>query len=128
MTSVQENKVLIHRVFEEGFNSGNLAVVDEIFAPNFVDLSTPDQVPGVAGVKEYITMVRIGFPDIHVTIEDLIAEADKVVVRTIWRGTHLGEYGGVLPTGKRVTRTMIQIFRVVDGKLAEEWTEGNGLV
>ena len=125
--SAEANKALIRRLFVEGFNSGNLAVVDEIFHPEFVDRSTPEQPVGIEGVKDYIRMVRTGFPDISITIEDLIAEEDKVVVRTTWRGTHLGAYDGIAPTGKRVTRSMIQIFHVRDGKLLEEWVEGESL-
>ena len=125
--SEEANKALIRRLFVEGFNSGNLAVVDEIFHPEFVDRSTPEQPVGIEGVKDYIRMVRTGFPDISITIEDLIAEEDKVVVRTTWRGTHLGAYDGIAPTGKRVTRSMIQIFHVRDGKLLEEWVEGESL-
>ncbi len=123
----EANKALMRRLFEEGFHSGKLAVVDEIFHPNFVDRSTPEQPPGTEGVKDYISMVRTGFPDISITIEDLVAEEERVVVRTTWRGTHLGEYEGIAPTGKQVTRSMIQIFHVKDGKLLEEWSEGESL-
>ena len=123
----EANKALMRRLFEEGFHSGKLAVVDEIFYPNFVDRSTPEQPPGTKGVKDYISMVRTGFPDISITIEDLVAEEERVVVRTTWRGTHLGEYEGIAPTGKQVTRSMIQIFHVKDGKLLEEWSEGESL-
>ena len=123
----EANKALMRRLFEEGFHSGKLAVVDEIFHPNFVDRSTPEQPPGTEGVKDYISTVRTGFPDISITIEDLVAEEEKVVVRTTWRGTHLGEYEGIAPTGKQVTRSMIQIFHVKDGKLLEEWSEGESL-
>ncbi|MFL5700011.1 MAG: ester cyclase [Ktedonobacteraceae bacterium] len=123
----EANKALMRRLFEEGFHSGKLAVVDEIFHPNFVDRSTPEQPPGTEGVKDYISMVRTGFPDISITIEDLVAEEERVVVRTTWRGTHLGEYEGIAPTGKQVRRSMIQIFHVKDGKLLEEWSEGESL-
>jgi predicted ester cyclase len=123
----EANKALIRRLFEEGFHSGKLVVVDEIFHPNFVDRSTPEQPPGTEGVKDYISMVRTGFPNISITIEDLVAEEERVVVRTTWRGTHLGEYEGIAPTGKQVTRSMIQIFHVRDGKLLEEWSEGESL-
>ena len=123
----EANKALIRRLFEEGFHSGKLIVVDEVFHPNFVDRSTPEQPPGTEGVKDYISMVRTGFPDISITIEDLVAEEESVVVRTTWRGTHLGEYEGIAPTSKQVTRSMIQIFHVKDGKLLEEWSEGESL-
>lgn len=117
----------MQRLYDEAFNQGNVSVVDELFSPTFRDLSTPAQSPGVAGVKSYLAAVRRGFPDIHVTIEDMIAEPDKIAVRTVWRGTHLGIYEGIAPTYKHVTRTMIQLFSIVDGKIAQEWVEGTGL-
>jgi|SRR5450759_491300 predicted ester cyclase len=125
--SAAENRALIQRVYTEGFNQGLLSVVDEMFASHFLDRSTPDQSPGIEGVKAYIRSVRAGFPDIAVTIEDLIATEERVVVRTTWCGTHLATYENLAPTGKPVMRTMIQIFRVEDGKLCEEWSEGGDL-
>ena len=122
------NKALIYRLYEEAFKQGNLSIVDELFCPDFVDRSTPDQPPGTAGVKGYITMVRSGFPDLSIAIEDLVAEEDKVVIRTTWRGTHLGEYEGAAPTNKQVSRSMIQIFHLRNGKLCEEWSEGESLL
>jgi len=125
--SAEENTALIQRVYEEGFNHGILTVVDEVFSPHFLDRSTPEQVPGTVGVKDYISVVRRGFPDISVTIEDVIATEDRIVVRTTWCGIHLGEYEGIAPTGREVTRTMIQIFHVAAGKLHEEWSAGGSL-
>ncbi len=126
--SAEANKAIIRQLIEEVINQGNLALIDVMFDAAFVDRSAPDQPPGPAGVRDYIAGVRAGFPDLRVSIEDLIAEGDKVVVRTIWRGTHQGTYEGIAPTGKQVARTMIQIFRVAHGKLAEEWNEGTGLL
>jgi steroid delta-isomerase-like uncharacterized protein len=126
--STQENKALIRQVFEEAVNQGNLAVVDALFSPDFVDHSTPDQVPGPEGVKSYFASIRASFPDMYVTIDDMIAEGDKVVVRTTWRGTHQGEYEGIAPTGKQVARTLIQIFRIEGGQILEEWNEGESLI
>ena len=126
--SIAAHKALIHRLYEEAFNRGDMSVVDELFSPTFRDLSTPDQPAGIEGVKSYITAVRTGFPNIHVTIEDLIAEEDNIAVRTVWHGTHLGTYDGVAPTDKHVTRTMIQLFHIVNGKIAQEWVEGTSLV
>src|SRR5579872_550699 len=125
--SISAHKSLIQRLYEEGFNQGNVSAVDKLFSPTFRDNSTPAQSPGVEGVKSYIAAVREGFPDIHVSIEDMIAEADKIAVRTVWRGTHLGIYEGITPTGKHVTRTMIQLFSIENGKIAQEWVEGIGL-
>ena len=126
--SIEDNKALIRLVFEEAFNRGNLAIVDQIFSPRFVDLSTPDQPIGPQGVKDYFAMIRTGFPDMQIAIDVLIAEGDRVALRTVWRGTHLGEYEGVAATGKQVVRTMIQIFRIAGGKIAEEWNEGGSLL
>jgi steroid delta-isomerase-like uncharacterized protein len=125
---IESNKALLRLLFEEALHQGNLAIIDQIFAPAFVDHSTPDQPTGPAGVKDYFNQIRSGFPDMRVVLEDLIAEKDRVVVRTSWRGTNLGTYEGVPPTGRRVTRTLIQIFRVVDGQIVEEWNEGGSLL
>ncbi|HLZ61280.1 MAG TPA: ester cyclase [Ktedonosporobacter sp.] len=114
--SVEANKAIMRRLFEEGFNQGNLAVVDELFDTQFVDHSTPEQPIGRGGVKDYIAQVHADLPDIHVIIDDLIAEEDKVVVRTTWQGAHQGRVS---------TSTMIQIFRIHNGKILEEWNEGH---
>ncbi|SRR6266567_4698239 len=126
-TPIAENKALIVQLFEEALHQGNLALVDELFSSDFVDHSTPDQAAGAAGVKAYFVAVRTGFPDIHVSIDDLIAEGDRVVVYSTWRGTHTGTYTGSAPTGRMVVRTLIQIFRIVNGKIVEEWNEGRDL-
>jgi len=124
--SVEENKIVIRRLFEEGLNQGNLAVVDELFTSDFIDHSTPSQIPGPQGVKDYFSMVHAGFPDVHVTIDDLIAEGDKVVVRTTWCGTHQSSHEDRDPTNTQVTRTLIQIFYLQGGKIQQEWNEGEG--
>ena len=125
--SIEDNKAIIRLLFE-AFNRENLAIVDEVFSPHFVDHSTPDQPVGPQGVKDYFMSIHTGFPDMHVAVDALIAEGDQVAVRTIWRGTHLGEYEGVAATGGQVMRTLIQIFRIEDGKIVEEWNEGGGLL
>ena len=126
--SIEANKAIIRTLYEKAFNEGQVAVVDELFSPQFVDHSTPEQETGSAGVKAYIEQVRSGFPDIHVTIEDIFAEGERVAVRTTWRGMHSGVYEGVEATGRHVARTMMQIFRMFDGKIVEEWNEGAGLL
>jgi|SRR5581483_1876987 len=123
-----ENKALLTRLYEEALNRGNLDIIDQLFAPDFVDRSTPDQPPGPASVRNYFREIRGGFPDIRVVCDDAIAEGDRVVVRTIWSGTHLGSYEGVAATGRRVARTLIQIFRVAEDQIVEEWNEGAGLL
>ena len=124
----EANKAIIRRLIEEVLNQGRLDVINVLFAADFVDRSTAEQTPGPEGVKQFVSAVRVGFPDLLVSIDDLLAEGDKVVIRTTWQGTHQGIYAGREPTGKRVRRTMIQIFRLADGKLVEEWNEGEGLL
>lgn len=125
---LQDNKALIRRIYAEALLQGNLALIDEVFSADFVDHSTPGQPPGPGGVKDYFAAIRAGFPDIQVVLEDMIAEGDRVVVRTNWRGTHLGSYDGVAPTGKVAARTLTQIFRIVGGMVVDEWNEGGGLL
>ncbi len=80
--STEANKAIIRRLVEEVLNQGKLDVIDELFAPNFVDRSTGEQVPGPEGVRQFVSAVRAGFPDLLVSVDDLIAEGDKVVIRT----------------------------------------------
>ena len=122
------NKLLIHQVYDEALNCGNINLIDTLFSSSFVDHSTSDQMLGPQGVKDYFVQVREGFPNMHVTIDDLIVAENTVVVRTTWRGTHQGVYEGVEPTGKGTIRTLIQIFRIVDNQISEEWNEGRGLL
>jgi predicted ester cyclase len=119
---------LMQQLYVDVFQKGNQALIETLFTPDFIDHSTPGQTPGPLGVVAYVNEVRSGFPDLVVLIEDLIVKENKVVARTIWSGTHLGFYEGVEPTGKRTRRTLIQIFSLIDGKIAEEWNEGNGLL
>jgi steroid delta-isomerase-like uncharacterized protein len=98
----EENKAITRRFLEEIFAGGNLELVDELFAPNFVlhDPSVPQEVRGIEAMKQYITMYRTAYPDTHFTIEDQIAEGDRVVTRWTGQGTHQGELMGIPPTGK----------------------------
>ena len=122
------NKFLIRQVYGEALNHGNIGLIDTLFSSSFIDHSTPNQALGTQGVKDYFVQVREGFPDMYVTIDDLIVEENTVVVRTTWRGTHQGVYEGTEPTGKGTIRTLIQIFRITDNKISEEWNEGRGLL
>ena len=124
----EKHKSLLRLLYAEALQRGKLELIDEIFAPDFIDHSSEEQAPGRAGVRDYFLAVRQGFPDIQIVIEDMIAEGERIAVRTTWRGTHLGMYEGVSPSGKKVSRTLLQIFRVTDGLLDEEWNEGAGLL
>lgn len=117
------NKALARRLLEEAFNAGRLDVTDEIVATDFVghDPSLPEEVRGPSGVKELIAGYRAAFPDIHMTIEDQIADGDRVVSRWRATGTHQGELMGIPGTGKQATVTGVTIDRIEDGRIAENW-------
>ena len=117
--SVEENKAIFRRIVAEGFNKGNLAIVDELVATNHVNHT--DNVHGPEEYKQFITMYRTAFPDLHMTIEDQIAEGDKVVNRWTSRGTHKGDLMGIPPTGKQTTVTGMYVARIIGGKIVEEW-------
>ena len=116
------NKALVKRFIEEVFNKGNLKVVDEFCAPNVVDHSIPPGFPaGRAGIKQLVTMHRTAFPDLRVTIEDMLSEGDSVVARWSSTGTHRGELMGIPATGKVVAVTGIGIDRISGDKMVEHW-------
>ncbi|HEV3112043.1 MAG TPA: ester cyclase [Candidatus Binataceae bacterium] len=117
-----ENKTLVRRYVEEVLNKRNLALIDELFAPTFIDHDTSmPEAKGAAGVKRLAAMVHDSFSDLHFTVEDMVAEGDKVVYRYSVRGTHKGSFMGIAPTGEQFAVTGIHIYRVADGKLQEEW-------
>ena len=117
------NKALARRLVEEAFTAGHLEVVDELIARDYVghDPSLPEDARGPAGVRELIAGYRAAFPDIRVTVEDQIAEGDRVVTRWAATGTHQGELLGMPATGKQGTVTGITIDRIADGKIVESW-------
>jgi steroid delta-isomerase-like uncharacterized protein len=121
--SAEENKALARRVLEEMFNKGNLDVADELLTPDYVDHDPglPEDVRGPEGFKEYVSMYRSAFSDIHLEIEDQIAEGDRVATRWTGTGTHDGDLMGIPPTGNRVTMPGMEIVRISGGKLAEGW-------
>jgi steroid delta-isomerase-like uncharacterized protein len=119
----EENKTIVERFIKKVWSSGNMEALDEIFATDFVyhDPAAPD-VHNLEAYKQFVAWIRTSFPDMHYTIEDIVAEADRVVVRYIFRGTHTkGEMYGVSPTGKQLTHAGISIYRFAGGKAAELW-------
>ena len=109
-------------MYEELINKRNLAALEELTATNLVDHNRfPGQAPGLEGVKQAFTMMTTAFPDLHFTVEDQIAQGDRVVSRLTMRGTHKGDFQGIPATGKQATVTGIDIFRIVGGKVVERW-------
>jgi steroid delta-isomerase-like uncharacterized protein len=126
----EENKTLARRFLKEAFNEGNLDVVDEIVASDYVlhDPTLPDEeIRGPEGFKGFVQMYRSAYPDTDITVEDQIAEGDAVVTRWTARGTHQGELLGVAPSGNRVEISGITIDRFSEGKFAESWTSYDAL-
>lgn len=127
-TTTEENKAASLRAKEELFNRGNLDVAEELFAPDFVYHEPGgEDWHGPEGVKEYVTMMRAAFPDLHLTIEDQAAEGDRVAYRWTARGTHRGELMGIPPTDRRVTVAGIAIARFSNGKTEEMWESYDAL-
>ena len=112
----EENKAIVRR-WIEAYNKRNLDSFDEFIAPDFFDHAHQQQ--GVESLKQVFKIAFIGMPDWHETIEDIIAEGDKVWVRLSYTGTHTGEWFGLAPTGKKITATAVAIYRIVNGKLVE---------
>lgn len=124
-TSTDENKALVRRFFALGPSRGDLRAADELLASGFalhVPLSCSS---GVQGMNEVITACRAAFEHLDVTVEDMVAEEDKVAARFTARGIHKGAFMGLPATGKSITMTGIEIFRIENGRIAELWGEAN---
>ncbi len=125
----EENKALVRRAFEEIWNQGNLDAVGEFCADDYVlhDPMVPEEVRGPEGFRSYVATFRNAFPDLEFTIEDELAEGDRVATRYSARGTHRGELMGVAPSGNRIAVTGIVISRISGGKFTEAWVSGDDL-
>jgi steroid delta-isomerase-like uncharacterized protein len=123
----EQNKSLVRRAFEEVYNLGKLEVVDELVANDIVIHAAAAEFRGPADLKQYVAALRGAFPDLHLTIDQQIAEGDTVVTRWTARGTHLGAFQGIPPTGKQGSMTGIDIDRFAGGKTVECWTNADEL-
>jgi len=124
--STEENKANFRRIFE-GINQGDFAVVDEVCAPNLVSHYPSATTHGSEAFKQSFSRGLTAFPDSHYTIEDQLAEGDKVATRFTYRGTHQGEFMGIPPTGKHMKFTGMALSHWVDGKLVENWNNDDTL-
>ncbi|HKP51863.1 MAG TPA: ester cyclase [Chloroflexia bacterium] len=115
-----ENKAIIRRLVEEGMNKDRLDLFDETYSQAYIERR------GVQGFKEQSAQTRAAFPDYGYTIDDIVAEDDKVSVRWTMRGTHLGEYQGIPATGRAVTLTGMHMFQLdAAGKIEEMWSQAS---
>ncbi len=127
--SIEENKSLIRRFCEEVWNHGLLDVVTEIFAEDYVrhDLRPGKPIPGPEGQKRIAADFRTAFPDLHMTLDLIVAEGDLVVTRWTTAGTHTGQWGSIPPTGNHAVFSGVNIFRIHNGKVVELWNHRDDL-
>jgi steroid delta-isomerase-like uncharacterized protein len=124
--SEESNVQVVRRFFEVGPSKGDITAADALLAPDFaLHIPLPAPGPGRAAMNNIITTCRAAFHGLQVTVEDMVAEGDKVTCRFTARGVHKGEFMGLPPTGKEIRMTGIEIFRLRDGKIAELWGEAN---
>lgn len=123
--STEENKNIVRRFFEVGPSKGDLNEANKLLAPNFTLHVPLPCSPGVQGINEVIIACRTAFHDLNVTVEDMVAEGDKIVARFTAHGIHKGAFMGLPPTGKSISMTGIEIFRIEGGKINEIWGEAN---
>jgi steroid delta-isomerase-like uncharacterized protein len=122
VTKAQQNKTIVRRFVEEFQNGGNESAAEELLAADFVDHSPfPGVSPDREGVKRLFAALRQAFPDLRAKIHDQLAEKDRVATRKTFRGTHRGEFLGIAPTGRSVSFDVIDVARIADGRIAEQW-------
>ena len=126
MPAEEANLTVVRRFFEVGPSGGDLEAADALLADSFaLHVPLPVSGPGIDAINNVIESCRAAFGGLAVTIESMTADGDLVTARFTARGTHTGEFMGVPPTGRPITMTGIEIFRLEDGKIAELWGEAN---
>lgn len=123
--SEENNKAVVRRFFELGPSRGDLKAADDLLAQNFIMHTPLPAAPGIQGMNDVVIACREAFEHLDVTVEDMVAEGDKVTARFTARGIHKGAFMGLPPTRKPITMTGIEIFRIEDGRIAELWGEAN---
>ena len=120
--SAEVNKAAARRIVEEGLNHGDMAALDAVHAPGFVDHAVPPGIPAnLEGFKMFVQALRAAFPDVHYHIEAEVAQGDMVTHRLQAHGTMKGDFQGMPATGKNATWNEMHMGRFVDGKVAEHW-------
>ena len=134
MTTTAENKEIVRRYYEEVLNEGRTDLLDELIAADVVnhdplsdETLTPEEARGFEGFRRHVEVFREAFPDGTVTIDDMIGEGDTVAARFTIEGTHEGRFGGIEPTGNRISGTSMVFYRIEDGKIVERWLESDNL-
>jgi len=120
--STEENKALLRRYIKEVWDEQNPAAVDEFLAPDYKRHRSPTIEPLTRDdQKQLLTKFRAAFPDIQLTVEEIIAEDDRVAFRSTIRATHQNEFLGIAPTGKKVTVGLVDVIHIENGKFVEQW-------
>jgi steroid delta-isomerase-like uncharacterized protein len=129
VSPADDAKALVRRFYEETWNNGQLDVVDELFAPDYVrhDLRAGVAASGPQGQKDIATAFRAAFPDLRFVVDFVLAEGDLVAARWTANGTNTGSWGGIEPTGKQVSFSAINVFRFAEGKVVELWNHRDDL-
>ena len=117
--STDDNKALVQRFFDEVINQRNLAALDQLVSPSAVNHTVPSGLP--QGPSQFLSMHLNAFPDVQATVEELLADGDRVVARVSYRGTHQGAFRSISPTGKPISVMAINILRIVNGQIVEHW-------
>jgi len=130
--STEQNKALVQRWFSDVVSKGDMSSLDAICAvcaPSFemVQGVVEPAPQGIDGVKGLINSLRMAFPDLHATVDEQVAEGDKVVSRVTMTGTHHGEFMGIPPTGKSFSIPGVSIWKVQDGMLISEWVNWDSM-
>ena len=127
--TIEENKALVRRFYDEVWNGGDVAFAHEVFAEDYVrhDLRPTEALPGPAGQQKIAADFRAAFPDLTMTLDLLLAEGDLVAARWTARGTNTGAWGGQGPTGRAVEFCGVNIWRLRDGKAVEIWNHRDDL-
>lgn len=120
----QQNMAIIRKSITEMYNKGNISAIDQFLTSDYVGhaLGSGMTISGVPAVKETVAKSRAAFPDLYLTVENMVAEGDRVVVQWMARGTHKGEYLGIAPSGKSINIGGLTMYRLAGGKIAEAWS------
>ena len=125
MDQPQENMLTVREAIEELYQKGNVRIIDDLFAADYVGYSAakPEGLRGIEQIEDHVISVRKSFPDLHLSIDDMTATGNSVVARWTARGTHKGEYRGIAPSNTKISVPGITVYRFEDGKIAESWAQ-----
>jgi steroid delta-isomerase-like uncharacterized protein len=123
----EKNEAVVRRLIDEVWNKGNLKLIDELAAPDYMDHDPVDGAQGIDGVKNSVRKYRSAFPDCRLNIDELLSMGDRVVLRFTYSGTHKNTFEGIAPTGRHVKGTGISIYRFTGDRIRETFTNWDAL-